>query len=349
MIGTHLYRPVYENETSLAHMLASGRAAALFAVLAGLSLALVTGGPTPVCGVERRARSVAVVARSVMLYAIGVALTEIGSGVAVVLQTYAVLLVAMIPFLGWRTKRLAVLAGTWVVAGPLLLVWISSWWPTWSGIGWGTLTDHVLGFYPLPIWITYLWVGLALGRLRLTDTRVAWLLMAGGAALAVIAVVVSDRLVYRQSVLEQLAADVGTANLDYVRYLLNRGLTGFVPGGSNWWLTVSAAHSGTPFELATTIGSALAMIGACLVVARAVPRAVTVVSGAGAMSLTIYCLHVVMRSRRVWPPEETRSFWIHVTLLGLLGVAFRLVGRRGPLESVVSFVSGRAAAWSRRS
>ena len=348
MIATHLYRPVYDRQVSLAHQLAAGRASALFAVLAGLSLALVTGGPTPVTGRERRARSVAIVVRSVLLYGIGVALTHLGTGIAIVLQTYAVLLVAMLPFLGWRPRRLALLAGAWVVAGPLLLVWITSWWPAWHVTGWGTVTEHVQGIYPLPVWITYFWVGLAVGRLRLTGTRVATLLLAFGGLLAVAAVVVSDRLVYRQTVLRQLAADVGTTDLDYVRHLLDWGLAGFVPGGSNWWLAVSAPHSGTPFDLATTIGTALALVGACLLLARLFPRAITVLSGAGAMSLTIYTLHVVAMSRRVWPPEETRSFWIHITLLGLLGAAFRLARRRGPLEWLVSWVSGRAASVVRR-
>lgn len=121
--------------------------------------------------------------------------------------------------------------------------------------------------------------GAAVGRLRLTGTRVATLLLAFGGLLAVAAVVVSDRLVYRQTVLRQLAADVGTTDLDYVRHLLDWGLAGFVPGGSNWWLAVSAPHSGTPFDLATTIGTALALVGACLLLARLLPRAITVLSG----------------------------------------------------------------------
>lgn len=347
MIATHLYRPVYDGRLSLAHRLAAGRASALFAVLAGLSLALVTGGPTPVRGRERRDRSVTLAIRSVLLYAIGVALTRLGTGIAVVLQTYALLLVAMLPFLGWPPRRLALLAAGWVVAGPLLLVWITSWWPSWQVTGWGTVTDHVQGVYPLPVWITYLWVGLAVGRLDLRRPRTAAALAAGGSLVALVAVVVSDRLVLRPSVLERLAADIGTTDLEYVRFLLDRGLPGFVPGGSNWWLAVSAAHSGTPFDLATTIGSALAVIGACLLLAHALPRVVTVVSGAGAMSLTIYALHVAAMSGRVWPPEETRSFWIHLVAFGLIGAAFRLARRRGPLEWFVAWASGRSVPGAR--
>ena len=96
------------------------------------------------------------------------------------------------------------------------------------------------------------------------------------------------------------------------------------------------------------MGTSLALVGACLLLARLFPRASTVLSGAGAATPAIYTLHVVAMSRRVWPPEETRSFWIHITLLGLLGAAFRLARRRGPLEWLVSWVSGRAASVVRR-
>ena len=348
MIGTHLYHPLYDRQISLAHQLAAGRASALFAVLAGLSLALMTGGTTPVTGRERTARSVGLVVRSVLLYAIGIGLTHAGTPIAVVLQSYAVIMVTMLPFLGWRPRNLAVLAGAWVVAGPMLLVWVMSWWPDWTVTGWGTVTEHVQGIYPFFVWITYFWVGLAIGRTDLRRRATAIWLAIGGAALTVTAVAISDRLVYRAEVLEELAQDVGTQDLDYLDFQLDYGLPGFIPGGSNWWLAVSAAHSGTPFELATTIGSALAVIGVCLLVARALPRATAIISGAGAMSLTIYTLHAVAMSEKFWPPEETRSFWIQIAAFGLLGAAFRLADLKGPLEWVVARVSGLAASLARR-
>src|SRR5690606_4731616 len=190
---------------------------------------------------------------------------------------------AMLPFLGWRPRNLAVLAAAWVVVGPFLLVWLKTEWKVIDIAGWHTVTEvWVQGVYPGVVWLAYFWAGLAVGRLDLQRRRTAVWLGAGGAAVAVVATVVSDRLLMRPQVLEQLAADIGTSDPEVVHRLLNYGLFGFVPGGSNWWLATVAPHSGTPFDLAQTIGAALAAIGICLVIGRAAPRVAAVVGGAGA-------------------------------------------------------------------
>ena len=156
------------------------------------------------------------------------------------------------------------------------------------------------------------------------------------------------RELMRTPVLRALAEDLGSTDLGYLHMRLDWGLDGFIPGGSNWWLAISSPHSGTPFDLATTLASALAVIGVCLVAARALPRCVALLSGAGAMSLTTYSLHATALSERAWPPEETRSFWIHLAFFGGVGAVFRLAGLKGPLEWVVSQISTRATAAARR-
>ena len=49
---------------------------------------------------------------------------------------------------------------------------------------------------------------------------------------------------------------------------LTHGLHGTTPTGTWWWLATVAPHSGTPLDLAQTIGSAMAVIGVCLLVTR---------------------------------------------------------------------------------
>lgn len=68
------------------------------------------------------------------------------------------------------------------------------------------------------------------------------------------------------------------------------------------------APLGDPFDLATTLASALAVIGVCLVAARALPRSVALLSGAGAMSLTTYSLHATALSKWAWPPWRPGAF-----------------------------------------
>ena len=50
--------------------------------------------------------------------------------------------------------------------------------------------------------------------------------------------------------------------------VLQTGTYGTTPSTSWWWLAVSAPHSGTPLDLLHTTGTALAVIGGCLLSPR---------------------------------------------------------------------------------
>ena len=129
---------------------------------------------------------------------------------------------------------------------------------------------------------------------------------------------------------------------------------GTTPTDGPWqWLLVVAPHSGTPFDLAHTIGTALAVTGLALLLVGLLPavprRAVAVLFGAGTMTLSLYTLHAVMRTPAV-PPEETPdSFVVHVLTLLFVGAGFVAARRRGPLEWVVSTASRSTAQLVRRS
>ncbi len=349
MMATHLHPALDGSDSTLAQQLFGGRASALFAVLAGVSLALVTGRGTPVRGRERVATSVGIAVRAALIFGLGKWLADQESGIAIILQVYAALFVAMLPFLGWRPRQLAVLAAVWAVVAPFVLRWLTDGaWPDLDVAGWGIVTNvWIDGVYPGLVWLPYFWVGLAVGRLDLTGTKVPVRLAAGGAALAVVATNVADRLLQRPDVVDQLAVDLGTSNPEVVQRYLNHGLPGFVPEGSPWWLASVAPHSGTPFDLAQTIGSALAVVGLALLVARVAPRILAVAGGAGAMALTMYTAHVLMNTPDIWPADEPGSFPIHLALVLVVGAAFRLAGRRGPLEWLVSFLSSLAAKLTR--
>jgi hypothetical protein len=60
------------------------------------------------------------------------------------------------------------------------------------------------------------------------------------------------------------------------------------------------------------------------------------------MTLTLYTLHVVMRTERFWPAEEPETFRWHVLVLLGIGAVFVAARRRGPLEWLVARVSGAA-------
>ena len=123
---------------------------------------------------------------------------------------------------------------------------------------------------------------------------------------------------------------------------------GTVPSDTWWWLAVRGAHTGTPFDLAHTTGTALAVIGAMLLLARVAPALSWLLGAVGAMPLTLYALHVTALA--VFPPKAATAAGIPLgTLLGVhlavalvIGVLVRATGLGGPLEAVVGAAS-RAA------
>ena len=351
MVATHvLDERGPDGGLTFGQWLAGGRASALFAVLAGVTLALTTGGRTPVAGAERRARSAAVVVRALLVAVLGLLLARADSGLAVILTYYGVLFGLGLLVVGLRTRALLVAAGLVVVAMPVLSRLVRPHLPErgYASPGFEQLADPgqllsellLTGYYPVLPWLAYLLVGMALGRADLRSARVAAWACGAGLVLAVVATRVSHALTDRWPAAPGLPDQVAT------------GMYGNVPADGPWsWLLVVAPHSSTPFDLAATVGSSLAVIGAALLLVGRLPalphETVRVLFGAGTMTLTLYSLHVLMRTEQVWPAEEPSAYVWHVLALLAIGSAFAALRRPGPLERVVSLASAAAATRSR--
>ena len=90
----------------------------------------------------------------------------------------------------------------------------------------------------------------------------------------------------------------------------------------------------------------MAVIGLCLLVSRPAPRLMAVLFGAGAMTLTLYSLHIWMLTPEVRPPEppnEAAVYVRHVSVVLGVGAAFALARWRGPLEYVVGVFDGHCS------
>jgi hypothetical protein len=331
MVATHvLDARTPDGDLTFAQWLAGGRASALFAVLAGVSLALMTRRPLSGRPLARRTTGIAV--RALLIAALGLVLGGLDTGIAVILTYYGVLFLLGLPFTLLRARALTVLAACWVVLVPLLSHIVRPHLPE-RGVEsptFGQLADPgrlasellFTGYYPVVAWLAYLLVGLALGRADLRDRTLLVAITTGGLGVALVATQIS------RSVVDPARADLHAT-----------GMYGNPPADGDWsWMLLVAPHSATPFDLAQTIGSALFVIGACLLVERALPRAATavvaVLFGAGTMTLTLYSLHVLMRTPDVWPAEEPSAYLSHVVVLVAIGSAFVLLGRRGPLEAI---------------
>ncbi|WP_300015638.1 heparan-alpha-glucosaminide N-acetyltransferase domain-containing protein [Pseudonocardia sp.] len=337
MFSTHtLPLRAPDGSESWTGLLADGRSSALFAVLAGVGVALST--PRPPDARAHLAAGAGLLVRGVLVGLLGLTLVGLDPPVAVILAYYGLLFVIAIPLLRLPAAALgfgAVLVG---IGMPFLSHLLRTGLPDGPGEQAGLaalaepgdllVTLALTGYYPVLPWTAYLLAGMAVGRLDLRRVRVAVALLVGGGLLAAVAAAVSAVL-------------VRDAGLDRVEML--RRQYGSTPTDTWWWLAVDIPHSGTPFDLVHTIGTALAVLGLMLLLAHVSRALVWVPAAVGAIPLTLYTLHVVLLA--AYPAEgDGRGTVLLAHLAGALviGVGLRAAGRRGPLERVVSGL-GRAA------
>lgn len=359
MIATHvLDGRTTTGELTAVQWLAGGRASALFAVLAGVSIALMSGGSQPVRGPERTRTVLGLAARAVLVALVGLALGGLETSLAIILAYYGVLFLLGLPFVGLRAAPLAVLAGAWLVVAPVVSHLVRPSLPVrdFASPDFSRLADPgplaadllLTGYYPALPWLAYLLAGMAIGRMDLSGWRTPLRMAACGLGVAVLATAVSRLCTASLEVRTALVPHRVTTE-DELLQMLGGSQHGTTPTDGAWqWLLVVSPHSATPFDLAQTTGSALVVIGLALALADVLPRwgraVLAVLAGAGAMPLSLYTLHVVMRTPDVWPDERESTFGWHVALVLGIGAVFALLGRRGPLEWLV----GRPGRWLRR-
>jgi hypothetical protein len=354
MMTVHLLPEVHQDGTlTPAFLLSAGRASALFAVLAGVGLALATGGSAP--RLRPRARvTAATLTRAVLVALTGLALATLNPPVAVILTNYGLLFVVGCVALAARVRTLLVTAAGWLVAAPLAdhalrlhLPQGPGDQPSLSTLGHPVemLTHLVLtGYYPVLLWTPYLLVGLAVGRLRLHDRVTAARIALAGLVLASVARVASD-LLLRSGGWRALAA---SGPLEVMQpwlgldQLQSRGQYGVPPTTTWWWQAVASPHTGTTFDLAATTGTALVVLGLCLLLAQVAARTtgawlaparwlVAVLAAAGSMTLTLYSLHVVaadqltsgMVGSLVDPAHRGRLLLAHMGFALVLAVVWK--------------------------
>lgn len=354
MVDAHTRAHVVHGSVPWDQRIAIGNSAALFALLAGVTLALLSGRESVPTGRFRRQVSVAFLVRAALIMVIGLALNRLhDGGIGVILPYYALLFVLGLPFLALRPRVLLAMAAGWAVVVPVVSQLARPGMPAYGTAGFSHLSPfHLLlglgltGDYPALPWMVYLLTGLAIGRMKLNATTTAYRLIVGGAALTVLAQAVSWAATSSPAVRSRLLATWPGASVDSWHALsaqLGSGLEGTTPTGSFWWLAVAAPHSGSPADLASTTGLAALMIGLCLVLARRATGLWAVIGGAGRMTLSLYSLHLIMLLPSTWPDVGRPQFLPEVAVVMGLGAAFVLLGWRGPLEGPVSALSQRVA------
>ena len=358
MMATHLL-PTFESNANLTPtwigLTFSGRAAALFAVLAGVGLALSTGKDKPLAGPGLSAARRGVALRALVIAAVGLTLGGLEVNVAIILVHYAVLFLCILPFLGLGVKPLCAWAGGWILASPVLAYLMRPWLlapepplklghnPGWEDLGTPSrlLADvFFTGYYPVFQWLSYLLVGLVIGRLVLTKALVPILLLSAGTVVAVAAKALGAAAMEDWGGLAALEKVLNSPGYP-LGSVLQVNLTGIPQEGSWWWLASAAPHSGTPLDLLHTSAVAAAVIGACLLLGRLAEWVdldlLLPLRGAGAMTLTLYTVHVWVVSSFYLKPlpagwTEDGMYFAQAATAITVGIVFARPSWRGPLE-----------------
>lgn len=310
--------------------LVDGRSSILFATLAGISVALLSGGRTRLDGRDLARARTRVLVRAAWVFAIGGVLELLDTFVAIILGVYGVLFVLALPFLRWPPARLLLAAGVVTLAGPPLALAVGQY-ATARGEEDGAFAFLLFtGHYPAAVWLAFVLVGMAVGRSDLGSARLRAGLVAGGAAAAVLGYL-GGRLSTREFAPGERLAGIET---------------GFGSSGG-WdpaWFAGAEPHSSTPFEVVGSGGFAVAVVGVCLVLADLLPRLTYPLASVGALALSVYTAQIV--AIRVVDADYAADWglWVRFSLSAvLLATVWRLRLGRGPLERLLTWSSQRAA------
>jgi uncharacterized membrane protein len=372
LLGMMAVHSLYESDAAgrptLSFSIFGGRAAATFAVLAGVGIAFMTGRRRvhPSACLDTAA---ALGMRALAIGAIGLALGNTdGSLAVVILPYYAVMFMLAIPLVLLPTWTVAAIGVATAAGMPALthIVLPHLPTPTLDNHSFGYLVDHpvrmlselsITGEYPALPWMAYLCAGLAVGRLALTRTRVAVGLLASGLMLTVAASAASSILLNQYGGLERIwAAQPGSVlTAAGTTDLLTFGDDGTAPTSTWWWLAIDARHTSTPFDLMGTTGTAIALLGVMLLAGHitrpaTVRRLITVVqkplAAAGALTLSFYTAHVMFINSDYDTYDATTGYIVQVAAVLPVGLAWRVTVGRGPLEGLVAALSTRARRWA---
>jgi uncharacterized membrane protein YeiB len=352
MMAKHVFDDVTDRGPTLTGFLASGRAATTFALVAGVSIAFLSGGQRILHGRARTAAAAGLAVRALLIGTIGLLLAFAGAGIELILAYYAVFFLLSIPLLGLRARTLALLSVAFAALGPVLLVATAGLGLPDSGTSeptFVTLATEPLGLlvqilvtgdYPAVVYMAFVCAGLAIGRLDLTSGRVAGWLLGGGVALAAASQVVSRILLYPLGGLDRLIA---SDHLHGDRAEIATKLLWDPPDSSSWWyLALPAPHAHTTLDVVNVLGSAMAVLGASLLLTRirALGRLLSPIEAAGTMTLTLYSAHILLIALGVFEDSETALYLFLVVSSIAFAVLWRRLRSQGPLETIVATAAG---------
>lgn len=320
--------------------LVHGNSSILFAVLAGISVGLVTGGDRPLRGRALRVRQGRLLVRAAVLWIIGVVLIATTVPVFVILPAYAILFAiatAVVALPAWSLLLIAVALGA-ITPFSFAAARASTFWASPGAQEIALL----LGLnYPFTVWSSFVIAGLAVARLGITRLRVQLITIVVGAVVATVAFAID--------------ADGGVRS-----GRMPDPVTSGIPYLDRIW--TAAPHSSGVLEVFGSGALALAVVALCTLACRPwrtsggggtgpIGYLVLPLRAVGSMPLTGYTAHllawfVVAAASLDRIPDlagfrALEPFW-PMTLGLIVGcTAWALLVGRGPLEEAMALLSRR--------
>ncbi|MFE5738917.1 DUF418 domain-containing protein [Streptomyces celluloflavus] len=332
--------------TGLLMELAHGRASALFALLAGFAVVLITGRRAPRTGRAGRQAVAKVIIRAVILLALGTALTLTDTPVQVILAFYGLYFLLVLPLYRLGAGQLTLIAAGGALVCPQVLYALERVFGNEvlripgepaglaSLLFTGLISLLFAGTYPALTWLPLVLAGMAIARLDLAAAGVRIRLALTGAALA---------LAGHGGSWLALRLFLGAATPAWWSDTAD-----FPSAGTPGWLLVASPHSETTLSILGNAGVAITVLVACLAAMDALPRLRRLagpVIAVGSMSLTAYVFHIVgiqllgIEELPGSPLPVLLGFIASVTVFAAVWSRFF---RRGPLEWLMSKATGTA-------
>lgn len=338
MIWAHVKPIIYEPGT-VSYILSeipSGRSSALFAFLAGISLAILSGRNVTYTGEQLRHAQLRIVGRAVILLAFAAFLSIFPTVIAVILGFYAAWFILAVPFLHWSPKKLGIAAGVVALIGPQIINgfhYLSYTFDIFLSGGVNAYLYEVLltGMYPGLAYMAYVFAGMAIGRLDLNSTAVRLRMLTAGLAISVVG--------YGSGYLAAIFMPFEPLPIDDIDAF---SLLPKEPTIDPWDFFSIEPHTNTTPEVLGNLGFALIVLALCLWLTPLAKNVFFPIAAVGSMSLTAYVGHAFgLYFKEDWFMSMSPTPFLIVAgaVLAFCTVWALLPLRRGPLEWVTYIFS----------
>jgi len=339
----------------------NGYSAGGFVVLAGVSMGLTRR--TAVAGWRAWPPQLA---RSALLFALGVALARVSFGPVVILGVYAVVFLVALPFRRLSSRALIAIGLALTVMWPAVSLWLRTevldgsaveagyhvTWTMLTGPRPVTTVARTLlldGTYPVPTWLSLALVGWGAQRCGLVRREALGRLAAASALMLALgfggAAVIEAATDARAELVDELAADAAataTAPGEPAAVPSLDDGTGVPVATDARVLLTAGHHTGTTFELWQILGVTGAALSVFAAAERWVSRALVWAAALpGRIPLTVYSAHILVG----WPMAKwdvgfglspvPQALVLGAFVAGAFGLGWLFRARRGPLEWVL--------------